>query len=34
MFYRGKTIGFCDPGCRDKFLKASASFDDLIDKGK
>lgn len=34
MFYRGKTIGFCNPGCRDKFLKASAKFDDLIDQGQ
>jgi YHS domain-containing protein len=34
MFYRGKTIGFCNPDCRDKFLKASVSFDEMIDQGK
>lgn len=34
MFCRGKTIGFCNPDCRDKFLKASVSFDELIDQGK
>lgn len=30
--YRGRVIGFCNPGCRDKFAKASTLFDDLIDK--
>ena len=34
MFYRGETIGFCNTGCRDKFLKASAMFDILIDQGE
>jgi len=34
MFYRGETIGFCNPECRDKFLKASATFDLLIDQDK
>jgi hypothetical protein len=34
MFYRGRTIGFCNPGCRDKFLKASTIFDGLIDLGQ
>ncbi len=32
MEYRGETIGFCNPGCRDKFLKASSMFDVLIDQ--
>jgi hypothetical protein len=31
MFYRGKVIGFCNPECRDMFLKASAKLDELID---
>jgi len=30
MLYGGQTIGFCNPGCRDKFLKASSMFDALI----
>jgi hypothetical protein len=30
MLYRGKVIGFCYPGCRDKFYKALALFDELI----
>ena len=34
MIYRGTTIGFCNPGCRDKFLKASSLFDELIGKSK
>lgn len=34
MLYQGQTIGFCNPGCRDKFLKASSMFNDLIDQGK
>ena len=25
--YRGKVVGFCNPGCRDKFVKATAAFD-------
>ena len=25
--YKGKVVGFCNPGCRDKFDKALASFD-------
>jgi len=31
MRYRGVVIGFCNPGCRDKFEKAVAMFDPLID---
>jgi hypothetical protein len=34
MFYRGHVIGFCNPGCRDKFQKASGLFDTIIDAGK
>ena len=30
MTYRGQVIGFCNPGCRDKFQKASALFDGII----
>jgi YHS domain-containing protein len=29
--YKGKVVGFCNPGCRDKFEKAAAMFDGLID---
>lgn len=25
--YKGKVVGFCNPGCRDKFAKAVAQFD-------
>lgn len=25
--YRGKVVGFCNPGCRDKFAAATAHFD-------
>ncbi len=32
MRYRGHVIGFCNPGCRDKFRKASGLFDGLIGK--
>ena len=28
--YRGQVVGFCNPGCRDKFLAATALFDDRI----
>lgn len=30
--YRGRVIGFCNPGCRDKFQKAADLFDGLIDR--
>lgn len=30
MRYRGQVIGFCNPGCRDKFQKAAGLFDGLI----
>ncbi|MEL6693809.1 MAG: DinB family protein [Pseudomonadota bacterium] len=29
--YKGHTVGFCNPGCRDKFDKAKNSFDVAID---
>lgn len=25
--YRGAVVGFCNPGCRDKFEAASGAFD-------
>jgi len=25
--YRGKVVGFCNPGCRDKFVIATTLFD-------
>jgi len=28
--YRGKVVGFCNRGCRDKFEKATAMFDASI----
>ena len=28
--YKGKTVGFCNPGCRDKFEKAAKDFDAAI----
>ena len=30
MRYRGQVIGFCNPGCRDKFARAVAMFDAAI----
>jgi hypothetical protein len=33
--YQGEVVGFCNPGCRDKFAKAAALFDERIAaKGK
>ena len=29
--YRGKVVGFCNTGCRDKFEKAASHFDAQID---
>ena len=29
--YRGKVVGFCNTGCRDKFERASKAFDDAIE---
>ncbi|MEO0394197.1 MAG: glutathione S-transferase [Pseudomonadota bacterium] len=28
--YQGQVVGFCNPGCRDKFEKATAAFDTAI----
>ena len=28
--YRGKVVGFCNPGCRDKFDSATRVFDAKI----
>ena len=28
--YKGKVVGFCNPGCRDKFEKAAGDFDAAI----
>ncbi len=30
--YRGQVVGFCNPGCRDKFDAAAEAFDAAIDK--
>lgn len=32
--YQGKVVGFCNPGCRDKFEKATADFDSAIEEEK
>lgn len=29
--YRGKVVGFCNTGCRDKFEAATTAFDASID---
>ena len=28
--YKGQVVGFCNPGCRDKFEKAADLFDGLL----
>ena len=28
--YQGSVVGFCNPGCRDKFVKATQAFDTVI----
>ena len=28
--YNGQVVGFCNPGCRDKFEKATSAFDAAI----
>ncbi len=30
--YRGHVVGFCNTGCRDKFEKATAMFDGIIEQ--
>lgn len=32
--YRGEVVGFCNPGCRDKFEKAASNFDAAIEGKK
>ena len=32
--YKGKVVGFCNPGCRDKFEKAASAFDTAIEGKK
>ncbi|GAA4757480.1 hypothetical protein GCM10023264_26980 [Sphingomonas daechungensis] len=29
--YKGKVVGFCNTGCRDKFEKAASAFDAAIE---
>jgi hypothetical protein len=29
--YRGAVVGFCNPGCKDKFEAATSAFDRAID---
>lgn len=29
--YRGQVVGFCNPGCRDKFDVAARAFDSAIE---
>ena len=29
--YRGKVVGFCNTGCRDKFAAAARAFDAVIE---
>ena len=31
--YRGEVVGFCNPGCRDKFEKAVTMFDSALRDG-
>ena len=30
--YKGATVGFCNPGCRDKFETAAHAFDAALEK--
>ena len=32
--YQGQVVGFCNPGCRDKFEKATAAFDAAAQRKK
>ena len=32
--YRGQVVGFCNPGCRDKFEKATSAFDAATEEKK
>ena len=30
--YKGEVVGFCNPGCRDKFEKAASEFDAAVER--
>ena len=30
--YRGHVVGFCNPGCRDKFDAATQAFDQALEQ--
>jgi len=30
--YRGRVVGFCNPGCKDKFEAATQAFDAAIEE--
>ncbi len=32
--YRGQVVGFCNPGCRDKFEAATSMFDAGMEEKK
>ena len=32
--YNGKVVGFCNPGCREKFEQATSAFDAAIEGKK
>lgn len=32
--YRGHVVGFCNPGCREKFETAIGQFDALLDRSE
>jgi YHS domain-containing protein len=32
--YRGQVVGFCNPGCREKFEAATSAFDSAIEGRK
>ena len=32
--YQGKVVGFCNPGCRDKFETATSMFDAVMEEKK
>ena len=32
--YKGKVVGFCNTGCRDKFEKATSAFDAATEEKK
>ena len=31
--YQGHVVGFCNPGCKDKFEKAVTMFDGILGRG-